>query len=89
LGAWDIEKEASHAAIAGRKLYALYTGNEVKKLSSKGGSLSLEEIKRICQGDTIQYFNQAPTFSLRNEPRFISRRFRSTVDLSDLGDFAN
>lgn len=79
LGAWDVEKVADTVAIAGRKLYAMYSGDKLHKLSSKGGTLSLNEIQRICQGETVTYFNKAPTFSLRNEPRFVTRRFRATT----------
>lgn len=54
------------------------------KLSSKGGSLNLSEIVRICEGETIYYQNDAPTFSLRNEPTFIHRHFRVT-GLTEVG----
>ncbi len=128
LGAWDEEKITENVAIAGKKLYAMYSddaltqfkgtkrGNgqyqcakcklafsnpkkhrehqlECKvKLSSKGGSLNLDEIVRICQGETIRYENDAPTFSLKDEPRFISRNFartgafEETLDLAELVD---
>lgn len=80
LGAWDIEKQADTVAIAGRKLYAMYSGDTLHKLSSKGGTLTLNDIQRICQGETVKYYNQAPTFSLKRETKFITRRFKSTFE---------
>ena len=80
LGAWDLEKEAEWCAIGGKKLYALYdTEDQVIKLSSKGGSLSLAEVLSICEGNTVSFTNDAPTFSLKRKPSFVKRRFRSTT----------
>lgn len=81
LGAWDLEKEAAHVAIAGRKLYALYDDPEGKavKLSSKGGTLSLQDLIKICKGEIVTYHNAAPTFSLKRKPSFVTRRFRKTT----------
>ena len=50
------------------------------KISSKGGSLSVDEIIKIARGGSVRYENQAPTFSLNQAPRFITRNFVSTVD---------
>lgn len=55
------------------------------KISSKGGSLSMDEIISLCKGETVLYENQAPTFSLYRDTKFISRNFRSTaIDDPDL-----
>lgn len=119
LGAWDVEKVADRLAIAGKKMYALYSdvelsafGNTTRghtslicskcklplstpqkqkdhqlkcnvKLSSKGGSLDLRQIVSICQGETVYYENDAPTFSLKKPPAFVHRNFRITAE-SDL-----
>lgn len=54
------------------------------KLSSKGGSLSVDEIIKIAKGGTVRYENAAPTFSLTQKTRFITRNFRQTVDEMEL-----
>lgn len=121
IGAWDLEKTSDKLAIAGKKMYALYSDDALAqfdkptksntsflcgkcklafsdpikhrshqlacsvKLSSKGGSLNLSEIVRICEGEVIHYENDAPTFSLRKKPSFVHRNFRQTVDLTETG----
>lgn len=102
LGAWKLEKTAPMAAIAGKKLYALYDpatlalpkkvwnaqfkewdanpDRTALKLSSKGGSLSVDEIISLASGGRVEFKNDAPTFSLHRETRFITRNFVSTVD---------
>lgn len=68
LGNWDLEAEADTAYIGGKKLYALYKdGAEVKK-ASKGVKLSADQIRRICQGDVIEYAHPVPKFSLEANP---------------------
>lgn len=82
LGHWDLEKTADTIAIGGKKLFAMYDGSsQVVKLSSKGGIISLDEMVRLCKGDTITYDNPAPTFSLHGRQPFVSRRLKSTLDL--------
>lgn len=91
LGAWDLEKVSDNVAIAGKKMYALYNNDmELKKLSSKGGTLSLDEIIRICNGETVTYKNMAPTFSLKRPPMFVTRNFRKTAqtDETDENEFS-
>lgn len=116
LGAWDLEKESEYAAIAGKKMYALYAPSDLPKfngigkthtsllcskcklpfsdphkhkahkvncgvkLSSKGGQLSLPDIIAICEGSSVSFENDAPTFSLKKPPTFVRREFRKTVD---------
>lgn len=81
LGAWKLEKEAKFAAIAGKKMFALYDDSETLiKLSSKGGSLSLKEIIEMCKGAVIYKERDAPTFSIKNKPVFIRREFKMTID---------
>lgn len=89
LGAWDLDKEAEYCAIGGKKLYALYNKTasgviETVKVSSKGGTLTAKEIVAIANGSNVQFNRDAPTFSLKSPPRFVSRNFRNTVDLNDL-----
>lgn len=74
LGAWKFEGEADHIAIAGKKLYAAFSGGECIKTATKGVRLTPSEILRLCQGDSIHWKNQAPSFSIANgEAKFIER----------------
>ena len=97
LGAWDLELEAEKCAIAGKKMYCLFDEKHIKlngpcadqekrfKLSSKGGTLKLNDIIALCRGQTIEYANPAPTFSLKKAPSFVLRNFRQTVDKGEFG----
>jgi hypothetical protein len=93
LGAWDLEKTADFAAIAGKKLYALYNKDGSKvKLSSKGGTLNVDQIRAICRGEIVTYNNMAPSFSLRRAPdpvkSFVTRRFSQTAQTAQMGKMA-
>jgi hypothetical protein len=63
LGGWKIEAEGDLAAIAGKKLYAVYDGAKVLKKASKGCKLEGDQIIEICKGATILYSNDVPSFS--------------------------
>lgn len=80
LGGWKIEAIGSVAAIAGKKLYAVWNGDECIKKASKGCSLSPEQIQSICYGNVIEYQEPVPTFSrkLNGEQSFITRHIRMT-----------
>lgn len=81
LGAWKHETTADHVAIAGKKLYAMWNdGNQTPvKLASKGGNLNLATIRELANDGTFDYSNAAPTFSMINKPRFITRKFAKTA----------
>lgn len=93
LGAWDLEKESQFIAIAGKKLYAMYDSpkSKPKKIASKGGTLELADIIKICKGGTVTYYRDAPAFSASrkvcntgcqfpdNCKCFINRKFRNTA----------
>jgi hypothetical protein len=93
LGHWKLEATSANMAVAGKKMYAMFDGPKtvmgiVKgkkktvnpvKLASKGGTVTLEQMIEICQGKTITYQNQAPTFSLTRPTRFIRREFKMTA----------
>lgn len=95
LGGWKIEAEGDLAAIAGKKLYAIYDGQKVLKKASKGCKLEGEQIIEICQGATILYANDVPTFSFarRNTnsvetdhgawATFVKRSIRKTGGIHD------
>jgi len=83
LGAWKLEAEAHTAAIAGKKLYALFDGqasNEVcVKSASKGAKLSPQEIREVASGGEVVYSNPVPNFQLDGSAEFIARRIRRTT----------
>lgn len=90
LGAWKIEARARKAVVCGKKLYALYDDarSDPIKLASKGGKITLSDLLSIARGKKnpdgttgVLYEPQAPTFSLRADPRFTRRRFNMTAEL--------
>jgi hypothetical protein len=80
LGAWKVEALGDLAAIAGKKLYAIFDGSKVLKKASKGCTLSGEQILDICNGASILYRNAVPTFSF-------AKRNRTSVE-TDFGPWA-
>jgi DNA polymerase elongation subunit (family B) len=80
LGGWKIEATGNYAAIAGKKLYAIFDGDRVLKKASKGCTLSGEEIIKICQGQSVTYSNPVPTFSF-------AKRNRNSIE-TDFGPWA-
>lgn len=80
LGQWKHEGSANEACIAGKKLYALRGkfGDEKEKIASKGARLTYGEIKSLCNGKTVTWENQAPTFSATVGAHFVKRRITST-----------
>lgn len=80
LGAWKIEATGNLAAIAGKKLYAIFDGEKVLKKASKGCTLTGEQIIQICNGASILYKNDVPTFSF-------AKRNRTSVE-TDHGAYA-
>jgi hypothetical protein len=90
LGGWKLEGEGTMAAIAGKKLYALFNEGETLKKASKGCDLTAQEIIEVCQGNEILYRNPVPAFSLARRSRhsrefgdggfatFIDRKIRMT-----------
>lgn len=56
------------------------------KISSKGGSLTMDEIISIANGSKVTYLNDAPTFSLHRPTRFIHRDFKMTALSDETGE---
>lgn len=92
LGAWKLEKlgldeyghkkafeSATSVAIAGKKMYAMFVGDEPVKMASKGVRLTGHEILELANGGEIVYQNQAPTFKISGSADFITRRLRNTA----------
>lgn len=88
LGSWLLEKEANIAAIAGKKLYALFSptiaeANVVKKASKGiGAKLQGEIIAKIASGE-IDIYNaviDSPHFNLAGKPTWgMKRDIRATA----------
>jgi len=70
---------ATQAAIAGKKLYAIFDGPQCIKKACKGGKLSANEIVSVAKGDQVEYANPVPKFSLKHEPQYMTRTFRATA----------
>jgi hypothetical protein len=79
LGAWDCELTFDTMYIAGKKLYACYQEGNPLKVRSKGVSLTGEQIKSVCMGDTIRYERPAPVFKVTGEQIKMHRDVRMTV----------
>jgi len=78
LGAWKTECECDRAAIAGRKLYALFQGDECVKQANKGVAVTATDIWNICCGEIVESRRDAPSYKLDGSYNFISRRVRMT-----------
>ena len=89
LGAWKIEATANCAAIAGKKLYAIFQGSKCVKQASKGVNLSAVQILRVAKGEEIETHRDAPSFKVGVNAQgkltpddvqhsFISRKVRMT-----------
>lgn len=80
LGAWKCEGEADTVAIAGKKLYAAFAGGDCIKMASKGARLFPKDILALCQGEVINWTNDAPSFNLSRETNFVARKITKRID---------
>lgn len=78
LGGWKLEAEGDMAAVAGKKLYAVFNEHEAIKKAAKGVGISAQDIVEICRGQTILFENPAPTFKLDGSVQFVKRNVRMT-----------
>ena len=95
LGAWDCEFLAERGHFAGKKLYAM-RGNEPgkdtikEKIASKGSKLDFDQLHRIVNGETVEWKNDAPSYSIAKNidftrkdidasQFFVTRSIRSTA----------
>jgi DNA polymerase elongation subunit (family B) len=97
LGAWKVEAVGDAIAVAGKKLYAVYSAAEPKEKSEsvkidgrkmwcikkahKGARLSGGDILRIAQGASVEYPNPAPSFKLDGSVQWVNRVIKATVKL--------
>ena len=79
LGAWKFEGEGDCVAIAGKKLYAMFKNGEPIKYASKGAKITPNDIRRVAEGDVVQWQSDRPSFNVAHDPIFISRRISRTT----------
>lgn len=80
IGAWKVEKVGDRMCIGGRKLYALFDGDECVKMACKGAQLTAEQIVSICEGNVIEWQKDAPSFDFKAHiARYIKRNIRQTA----------
>lgn len=79
LGAWKEEATGDCIAIGGKKMYAVFNGDDVIKQASKGGNLTAEEIMAVSRGTKVRYVSDAPNFKLDGSVQFVSRDIVSTL----------
>lgn len=79
LGAWKAEGAGVLAAIAGKKMYAVYNSEGTCiKHACKGVDLEPEQILQLAKGQSILTYRDAPTFKRDGSATFISRTVRMT-----------
>lgn len=95
LGAWKEEFRADKLVIGGKKLYACFEGSACVKKASKGVRLEADQIEKIARGETVEYANPVPKFSLFKQENantvatpfngvnaeFVTRSISRTVEL--------
>jgi len=88
LGQWGVDGVFDKGGIAGKKIYAFRHGKGAKKgewkTSCKGARLDWQEIMRVCQGDTVSWTNDAPSYSIHRAPVQLSRKIRATAKISGI-----
>ena len=82
IGQWGIDDErAPLGHFAGKKLYAVHQSDGKKKVASKGSKLDFDQLERIINGETVNWKNDAPAFSIDGTAKFVTRDIRATVPL--------
>lgn len=79
LGAWKLEATGDSAAIAGKKMYAIFNKGEPIKYASKGVRISPREISIVAEGGCVEHKSDPPTFSLVRDTVFLTRKIRRTA----------
>lgn len=78
LGDWTLDAECESGGIAGKKLYAYKTTDGEWKKSCKGARLNAAQIMNVVRGKTVEWANEAPTYSIKRGVRITKRKIRST-----------
>lgn len=88
LGAWKFEGRTFSIAIAGKKMYACKLHNEdgtpmldkkgkhKVKIASKGAKLTLEDVGKLCDGETVRWNSAAPNIKRDGTQQYISRNIK-------------
>src|SRR5258708_23149753 len=77
--AWKAEGSGTVAAIAGKKMYAVFDASgKCIKHACKGVDLTPEQIRGVARGDEIITWKEAPTFKLDGSATFLHRTSRLT-----------
>jgi hypothetical protein len=80
LGQWDLEAVGSMAAIAGKKLYAIFDAQgECIKKAHKGARLTGDQILAIVDGGTVESANPVPNFKWDGTHTWTKRKIKMTV----------
>jgi len=84
LGAWKLEGQFYKAGIAGKKMY-VFKGQPgtADKIASKGVRLTGDEIMEVAAGGEVIHSQDAPSFSIKNAPKFVKRKITQTKPFSD------
>ena len=73
LGAWKIEAVGDEAAIAAKKIYALFKDGECVKQASKGVRMEPEDIRLVASGGTYRWQSPVPKIKLTGAQMYVSR----------------
>lgn len=79
LGSWKLEATIDECCIAGKKLYAFFLNGKCIKKAHKGFKITGEDIRKVCEGQEVTSYNDAPTFKLDGGHTFVKRTVRMTV----------
>lgn len=84
LGFWKHEGDFDKAGIAGKKLYIFrgiseQGGEHTYKSAAKGARLTNSQLWEVASGLQVEYFSEAPTFSIRKPPTFTNRKVVKTA----------
>ncbi len=85
LGAWKHVGDFDRAGIAGKKLYIFRGVPDAKgvreyKTAAKGARLTNAQLWMVARGANVVYYSDAPTFSPKKAPAFVTRQLRFTAD---------
>lgn len=78
LGGWSLDGEFRRGGVAGKKLYAFEKHTGGWKTGCKGVRITPHEILRICQGETVTYKRDAPSYGYGKKPSFVVRNVKMT-----------
>jgi hypothetical protein len=93
LGSWKLETVGTHAAVCGKKLYAIWDDAFIGPLevgepaycvkkAHKGARLSSAEILSIASGATVESANPVPAFKLGNKGTHLNSEYGITYSFT-------